>query len=96
MTNGSSANDRLIDRSRRRIFLHGLIFGVPLLIALTVAGLQFSGALGLERYFTPEKLETVDPMVIYLALAVTAWLLVFVGGSGVMQGFVWIYRGRNL
>jgi hypothetical protein len=35
-------------------------------------------------------------MVIYLALAVTAWLLVFVGGSGVLQGFVSIYRERKL
>jgi hypothetical protein len=96
ISNDSSEKDRLIDRGRRRIFLHGLIFGVPFLVLLTVAGLQYSGALRLGGYFTFERPETVDPMVIYLALAVTAWLLVFVGGSGVLQGFVSIYRERKL
>jgi hypothetical protein len=87
--------DRLLQAGRKQILRACLLFGGPLLAILVVAGLQYAGTVRLEGYFAVDP-DKIDPQVIWLALAVLALLLFLFGASGVLQGWVWMRRARQL
>ena len=88
--------ERLIARGTRKILLYGFLFGVSGLGTLWAAALQWAGRLCLEEYLAPGRPETVDQGIIYLALALTALMLVFFGMGGIGEGCVLIRTGRKI
>jgi high-affinity Fe2+/Pb2+ permease len=94
-SDNSSKGQQLIDQGQKRIFLHVFLFGIPLLILLLVAGLQYVGILHLQEYFAAHRPESVDEGAIYRALALAAALLALLGGSGIVRGIVTIRRENN-
>jgi hypothetical protein len=95
MSQDSRKPGQLIEQGRQRIVRAAFLFGVPLLIILVTGVLQYGGSLRLQEYFLPERPETMDPGTITLALALTALLLGCFGTAGVVQGLVWIRRGKS-
>lgn len=96
MSKNSGNGARLIGQGRKKIFLHGFLFGVPVLTTLLVAGLQWAERLRLEKYLVPDRPETVDQGIIYVTLALTALMLSSFGASGIGQGLVMIQKGKRL
>ena len=95
MANAPNEADRLLEARRKKTLRACLLWGGPLLAILVVAGLQGAGAVRLEEYFAaaPDKL---DRRVIWLALAVLAWLQFLFGAIGVLQGWACMRRARQL
>jgi hypothetical protein len=90
MANVPSEADRLLEAGRKKTRRACLLWGGPLLAILVLAGLQCAGAVRLEEYFA------ADQRVIWLALALLALLQFLFGAIGVLQGWVWMRRARQL
>ena len=95
MSDNSNEGNRPINHGVNRTFLHGFLFGIPLVIVLVVAYLEHVGTIRLAEYFAPDRPESVDEGVIYLALVLTAALLAFFGGTVVVRGLIAIRRAKN-
>jgi hypothetical protein len=95
MANVPGEADRLLQAGRKKILHTCLLFGVPLLAILVLAGLQYAGAVRLEEYFTaaPDK---ADPRVAWRALAVLALVQFLFVAIGVLQGWAGMRRARQL
>jgi hypothetical protein len=95
MANVPSEADRLFAAGRTKILRTCLLWGVPLLAILVLAGLQYAGAVRLEEYFWADPAKA-DPRVLWQVLGVFALLLFLVGAIGVLQGWVCMRRARQL
>jgi hypothetical protein len=95
MANVPSEADRLFRAGRNKIVRVCLIWGIPLLVILVFAGLQFAGVVHLEEYFVapPDK---ADPRVAWQALAALAGVQFLCVALGVLQGWAGIRRARQL
>src|SRR5437899_1981567 len=95
MATNISESKRLIEQGRKTILVCGFVFGVPLVVILIIACLQYVGTVRLEACFIPDQPEMVDRSTIDWALVLTGLLVAFFGGSGIVRGFVWIQRGKK-
>ncbi|HVS39551.1 MAG TPA: hypothetical protein VMS17_28600 [Gemmataceae bacterium] len=95
MADVPSDADRLREAGRKKILRTCLLWGVPLLALLAVAGLQYAGAIRLEEYMA-EPPDKADPRVVWSALGVLALLQFLCGAIGVFQGWAGIRRAKQL
>jgi hypothetical protein len=72
-----------------------LLWGVPLLAILVLAGLQYAGAVRLEEYIAADP-DKADQRVIWLGLGVLALLLFLLGALGVRSGWALMRLARLL
>src|SRR5262249_2896085 len=95
MADVPSEADRLFEAGQRKILHTCLLWGVPLLAILVLAGLQGAGTVRLEEYFVADP-DKADPRVAWQALAVLALLQFLFVAIGVLQGWGAMRRARQL
>jgi hypothetical protein len=95
MANVPGEADRLLEAGRKKILRTCLLWGVPLLAILVVAGLQRAGVVRLEEYFWVDP-DRADPQALWLTLAVLALLQFLIMALGVLQGWACMRRARRL
>jgi hypothetical protein len=95
MANVPSEADRLLEAGRKKILRTCLLWGIPLLAILVVAGLQRAGAVRLEDYFWADP-DKVEQRVLWQALAALALFQFLFVAIGVVQGWGAMRRAKQL